>query len=438
MAPLNSKNVEKNDNIVSKKKVPVKTDKNSDDDEPTSTASTNRRQKHLKNNRDSTHRTSKGFIELSSSSSSVLWVFVLPTAAVLTTDVWFPDIVVGGIDLQLAVLNITGSFFDGFFTPWETGAAKPSGPFTGMCQQIADDMRAFFFSTYTSWAGMVGFAAVMAHRQETSSIPLGLLYIVTCVIIGFFAHGLGSQVALMLSRRAASPDAKIQYSEKEGKFATNALFGSLVAYCCGTYFLVWADIRDYTNAFLSKDSEIALASVIDILDVDDDRIEMAAGIACSIAGAYTGNLVGNIVDSYYTRAGIPRGTVACNTFFAYAALLLPVLALHDPTWRRSAILKAFASSFCGACSAFAGHSSDSQAVYQKRTAKRAFQNSLANVVGAMFVFFLALALERLLKNRDTVDANGDGIVDLREIAMYYGIISGAEEEKVELVNNPFI
>jgi hypothetical protein len=37
--------------------------------------------------------------------------------------------------------------------------------------------------------------------------------------------------------------------------------------------------------------------------------------------------------------------------------------------------------------------------YQKRGARRGLKNSLANVMGAMCVFFIALELERLLEGQ---------------------------------------
>jgi hypothetical protein len=182
---------------------------------------------------------------------------------------------------QLAVLNIiTGSFFDGYFIAWESGGdVKPSGPFTGMCEQIADDMRAFLFSTYTSWAGMVGFAAVMAHdQQEASSVARCRSFVHDCAGgVCYVPHGVHWRDLI---------SCRYRYQ------------------------------RVYECLPFEGDSEIAHVSLIDVLDVDDDRKEMTAGVECSIGGAFTGNLVGNLVDCYFKRvAGVPRGTPSSATHY---------------------------------------------------------------------------------------------------------------------------
>ena len=121
---------------------------------------------------------------------SLLCIILLPAAATVTTDVWFQSAILSsasGYDLILAITNVSGAFFDGFFSDWESGSAVPSGAKTEALHLIADDMRAFYLSTYTSWAGMVGVAASMAHAR--SSALVGIMYILLSILCAFVAHG---------------------------------------------------------------------------------------------------------------------------------------------------------------------------------------------------------------------------------------------------------
>ncbi len=121
---------------------------------------------------------------------SLLSALIFPAAATVTTDVWLHSSSISsfvGYDLVLALINVTGAFCDGFFSAWETGAAMPSGAKTEALHLIADDMRTYYLSTYTSWAGMVGVAASMAHLR--SSALMGLVYILMCIFCSFVAHG---------------------------------------------------------------------------------------------------------------------------------------------------------------------------------------------------------------------------------------------------------
>ena len=120
----------------------------------------------------------------------LLSILLLPAAATVTTDVWFQSATVSsafGYDLVLAVTNVSGAFLDGFFAAWEYGVAVPSGAKTEALHMIADDMRAFYLSTYTSWAGMVSVAASLAHAR--SSPLVGIVYILLSILCAFVAHG---------------------------------------------------------------------------------------------------------------------------------------------------------------------------------------------------------------------------------------------------------
>ena len=116
---------------------------------------------------------------------SYAWIILLPAAAECTASVYYPSISLGGLDLQLAVLNVSGALLEGFFAAWESGAAVATGPLGDLFAFTADDVRGSFLSTYTSWAGMVGFAASLAHGNE--SVADGLLYMLGCIICGMIA-----------------------------------------------------------------------------------------------------------------------------------------------------------------------------------------------------------------------------------------------------------
>lgn len=117
---------------------------------------------------------------------------VLPAAATVTTDVWFESAILlssFGYELVLAITNVSGAFLDGFFLAWEDGSAVPNGAGTEALHLIAHDMRTFYLSTYTSWSGMVGVAASLAHAK--ASVLIGLGYIPLSILCAFVAHGKG-------------------------------------------------------------------------------------------------------------------------------------------------------------------------------------------------------------------------------------------------------
>lgn len=121
---------------------------------------------------------------------SLLCILLLPAAATVTTDVWFESAILlssFGYELVLAITNVSGAFIDGFFSAWDSGSAIPSGYKTEALALIANDMKAFYLSTYTSWAGMVGVAASLAHVK--SSVSVGIIYILLSILCAFMAHG---------------------------------------------------------------------------------------------------------------------------------------------------------------------------------------------------------------------------------------------------------
>ena len=173
---------------------------------------------------------------------SYLWIFLLPAAAECTASVWFPSISYGRLDLQLAVLNVSGALLEGFFAAWEAGTAVPSGPISELLAFIADDMRGSFLSTYTSWAGMVGFAAALTHSEQ--SLSAGVAYMAACVLCAFFAHALGQRAAEALFAGTK----KKSKSNLGGTVPQNLLMGALISYIVGTYMLVLTDIADFEDS----------------------------------------------------------------------------------------------------------------------------------------------------------------------------------------------
>lgn len=337
---------------------------------------------------DSDHRTSLGLLEKRNKAISVAWWIVLPAAAVLTTDVWLME----NENVRIITLNVTGAMMEGFFGAWESGIVVSYSISTDLVQTLADVIRAFFLSTYTSWAGMVGFAASLAHKQ--GSIYWGILYMVASIMLGFIAHGVGSSIAKLISNRERK-NSRI-WSQSQVHNLVNTVLIFLIIYVVVSYALVVAHVRNFSDAFASARYFISSG-------VDDQQLLVA--MLCSIAGAYTGNLVGNIVDAFDTGKRIPMGTLFCNTAFTALSLLLSVFTLRNPlVWQDSIWLAQFCSSFCGAASAFAGHISDLKHLWVRDTPKHAMQNAIINLAASSVLVFIGMELERLL-SEDADESN---------------------------------
>lgn len=178
---------------------------------------------------------------------SYAWIVLLPAAAECTASVWFPSISYDRLDLQLAALNISGALFEGFFAAWENGVVVPNGPMGKMLAFISDDVRGSFLSTYTSWAGMVGFAAALAHSEQ--SLVAGGAYMVGCVLCGFIAHALGQRIAVLLfARKGTAVSVKPNQPNLPSSALQSVLLVALISYIVGTYILVLADIQDFEDA----------------------------------------------------------------------------------------------------------------------------------------------------------------------------------------------
>ena len=98
----------------------------------------------------------------------------------------------------------------------------------------------------------------------------------------------------------------------------------------------------------------------------------------------------------------------------------PSLAFTDQPERPVSFL---AHSLYGRC-ARTGHASDARSLYSGSGALTALKNTLANLVAASVVFLIALEIEQMLATVGTVDVNSDGIVELYEIGVYYGVAAG--------------
>ena len=129
---------------------------------------------------------------------SIVYAALFPAAATVTTDVWYQNAFISssstssrlpavGYDVVLALTNVSGAFLDGFFQAWETGVAVPVGAGTEALRASSTDVRAYYLSTYTSWAGMVGVAASLANARSSASV--GAAYIVVSTLLAFAAHG---------------------------------------------------------------------------------------------------------------------------------------------------------------------------------------------------------------------------------------------------------
>ena len=128
---------------------------------------------------------------------SYAWIMVLPAAAECTASVYYPSISLGGLDLQLAVLNVSAA---------ARGLLCGVGEWRGRRHwparrplRIHRRRRAYsFLSTYTSWAGMVGLLRPSPRRWST--------HMLGCIICGMVAH---------VGRRSRSPSLKQAEARQE-------------------------------------------------------------------------------------------------------------------------------------------------------------------------------------------------------------------------------
>lgn len=332
---------------------------------------------------DDKYRKSSSIFTYRARAQPLLWVLILPAAATVTTDVWFQSDILSsafGYDVVLAITNVTGAFFDGFFSAWESALAVPSGPKTEALHLIADDMRAFGLSTYTSWAGMVGVAASMAHTR--SSALVGILYILLTILCAFVAHGLGSDFAQYIS--SPDPITNKPYSTRAHRLLQQFMT-CLVGYILLSYMYLGEE---------NIDSDTGKEFWI----IATPRNQLVVSTVFAIFGAYGGHWLADIISKSQSLKYplIPMETLICNALFGMLGLSLNAFKLSNVLWGESLILRGFAINFCGAASLFARHVSDNRRLYAKKWKGlwRAWINMVANIVFATLVFWAAFEIEQ--------------------------------------------
>eukprot|EP00584_Thalassiosira_punctigera_P015568 CAMPEP_0172549490 /NCGR_PEP_ID=MMETSP1067-20121228/18562_1 /TAXON_ID=265564 ORGANISM="Thalassiosira punctigera, Strain Tpunct2005C2" /NCGR_SAMPLE_ID=MMETSP1067 /ASSEMBLY_ACC=CAM_ASM_000444 /LENGTH=375 /DNA_ID=CAMNT_0013336881 /DNA_START=112 /DNA_END=1239 /DNA_ORIENTATION=- len=315
---------------------------------------------------------------------TLLCVILLPAAATVTTDVWFQSAILSstffGYDLVLACTNVSGAFLDGFFSDWESGSAIPSGAKTEALYLIANDMRAFYLSTYTSWAGMVGVAASMAHGR--SSVLVGFMYILLSILCAFVAHGLGSDFARYIS--SPGPITKKPYVARAHKLL-HQFMTSLLCYILLSYlYLGGENIEDSDEVGDKK-----------FLVTATPRNQLAVSTIFAVLGANVGHILANIISKSLKPSLIPMETLICNALFGLLSLSLNAFKLSNISWGESLILRGFAINFCGAASLFARHASDNQQLYAKKWGglRQTGINIAANISLSSLVFWVAFEIE---------------------------------------------
>ena len=353
---------------------------------------------------------------------SLAWRLLLPAVAECTASVWFPQVTLYGKDLQMAALNLMGAFIQGFFVQVEKSEALfvSAGAAFALLPAITLDVQGYFLSTLTSWAGMVGKASFFAHGA--GSYGVGVLYIVACVLLGVVAHMMGAAIASGLAALVSGGKAKkAPSSDGAARAVRFAVLASLAAFVVGTYITVLRDLRTFEDSDAIRDGEAPLLAFF-----DEDHRQLIVAIGCSIAGAWTGNIVGSFVDRVSGDSGvaIPRGTLACNALFGALGLSLNAATLRHKRWGRSVLIQSFAGSFCGAASAFNGHATDASELLSRKEAGGwygAARNSVANVALALLVFLAGYELEWLLERVPSIDLDKSGFVSPGELAKVYGV-----------------
>eukprot|EP00581_Thalassiosira_minuscula_P014627 CAMPEP_0183716394 /NCGR_PEP_ID=MMETSP0737-20130205/10336_1 /TAXON_ID=385413 /ORGANISM="Thalassiosira miniscula, Strain CCMP1093" /LENGTH=383 /DNA_ID=CAMNT_0025945663 /DNA_START=111 /DNA_END=1262 /DNA_ORIENTATION=+ len=322
-----------------------------------------------------------------SRTQSLLLILLLPAAATVTTDVWFQSATLSpafGYDLVLAITNVTGAFFDGFFSDWESGSAVPSGAVTEALHLIAGDMRTFYFDTYTSWAGMVGVAAAMAHAR--SSAMVGIMYILLSILCAFVAHGLGSDFAQYIS----SPNLLTNkpYMARAQKLLQQFMMG-LAGYILLSYLCLGGENLEDSD---EERNQFLVAAT--------PRNQLVVSAIFAILGAYVGHLLVDIISkSLRHHPLVQMDTLVCNALFGLLGLSLNAFKLSDVSWGDSLILRGFAINFCGAASLFARHIADNRRLYKKRW-KGLPVNITANILFASLVFWAAFEIEEWAQPSD--------------------------------------
>lgn len=337
-----------------------------------------------------------------------IWLLLLPAAATCTTDVFFQTAILSysaiGYDFVLAVANVSGAFLDGFFAEWESGGAVPNGSKTEALHLISEDMRASFLSTYTSWAGMVGVAASIAHSR--SSFLIGLGYIIVSVLCAFVAVQLGSDFSKHIASSAPITNTSYQFAKKAHNLLRRFMV-LLILYIMASYI------------YLDREGTLALIEGEKNWIASTPWNQLSLSILFAVCGAYTGNKVADDITPKYIKSSVlPMGTLICNALFGLLGLSLNCMRLNDQSWEDSLVLRAFALNFCGAASLFARHISDNRQLYYRKNKsgmRMAGINITANILFATLLFWVALEIEILLNPEATNKKSGRVVRKLLKI-----------------------
>ncbi|KAL3778540.1 hypothetical protein HJC23_001709 [Cyclotella cryptica] len=312
---------------------------------------------------------------------SFLWTLLFPAAATVTTDVWFHTAPLSSnfsYGLILAIINVSGAFLDGFFSAFENGDAVPIGPKTEALHLVAEEVRTFGLSTYTSWAGMVNVAASMGIAR--SNFAVGLLYILMCIGCGFVAHGLGSDFAQYVSPSDLLLDGTINASyspiPRANKIVDRTIL-VLTLYILTTYIFI--ELTEPQQKFWAEESP---------------SNQLVVSIFFAVGGAYTGNIVSKLAPE---NSQIPMGTILCNATFSLLSLLLNRLQTYYRSPSESLVLKALSINFCGAASIFSRHISGLSLLYTMslKRSRLVFLNVSINLLFATMIYWIALVIESL-------------------------------------------
>ena len=336
-----------------------------------------------------------------------IWAVLLPAAATCTTDVWFQTAILSstiGYDFVLAFANVSGAFLDGFFAEWEAGGVVPNGSKSEALHLISSDMRTTFLSTYTSWAGMVGVAASIAHSR--SSFLIGFGYIIVSILCAFVAVQLGSDFAKFISSSAPITNTSYQFAKK-AQYLLHRLMAVLILYIIASY--IYLDRGGKQDLIEGKQFWIASTK----------WNQLSLSILFAVCGAYAGNKVADDITPNFIQSSVfPMGTLICNALFGLLGLSLNFMRLSDESWADSLFLRAFALNFCGAASLFARHASDNRQLYygnKKGGWKLAGINIAANILFATLLFWIALEVEILLNPEATDKKSGRVVRKLLKI-----------------------
>ena len=158
------------------------------------------------------------------------WTLVMPAFAECVASVWLQDgwFMLRTHDVKLIFLNASGALLEGLFSAWDGGRAlPPRGTLGKVLLSLAGPMRGGFIAAYTSWAGMVGFAA----SQGESFIGC-LIYLAVTTVVGLLAYGMGGAIAQAV---AAPPNVAAYASLSDARRAGTVLAvrGALLAATVG-------------------------------------------------------------------------------------------------------------------------------------------------------------------------------------------------------------